>query len=105
MLCLLLVLYLPSLIALSQLRSRRLGDTAMALWALCIVVVPLVGSIAFWVVRPEPTGRVDDLAKAIDQFRWSLNDVVAAQRDAVQASRERTEEEAVRALTRQEKAS
>jgi hypothetical protein len=77
----------------------------MALWALCIVVVPLVGSIAFWVVRPEPTGRVDDLAKAIDQFRWSLNDVVAAQRDAVQASRERTEEEAVRALTRQEKAS
>jgi len=102
-LCLLFVLYLPSLIALSQLRGRRLEDTAMAVWALCIVLVPLLGSIAFWVVRPEPLGRLDQLAKALYQFRGDLHDVVGAQRDAVQAARERTEEEAAQALIRKDR--
>jgi hypothetical protein len=95
---LLFVLCLPSLIALSQLRGRRLDDTATALWALCIVLVPLLGSIAFWIVRPEATGRLDELTKAFYQFRGSLSDIIGSQRDAVQAARERTEDEAAKAL-------
>jgi hypothetical protein len=100
---LLFILYLPSLIALSQLRGLRLDDTATALWALCIVLVPLLGSIAFWIVRPEATGRLDELAKALYQFRGSLSDLAGPQREAAQAARERIEDEAAQALIQKDR--
>ena len=46
---------IPALVALVQLRGRNLADTARALWAALIVAVPLVGSVAFWIVKPGQT--------------------------------------------------
>jgi hypothetical protein len=41
-----------SLIALFMLRGRALPATAQAIWALLIVAVPVLGSLAFFIVMP-----------------------------------------------------
>jgi hypothetical protein len=41
-----------AVLALVQLRHRRLADTARGIWAGLIVIVPLGGALAFWIVRP-----------------------------------------------------
>jgi hypothetical protein len=43
---------LLSLLALFGLRGRNLDQTTQALWALLIVSVPILGALAFWIVRP-----------------------------------------------------
>ena len=40
-------------LALVGLRKYKLSDTARVLWALLIVAVPVLGAVAFWVVRPQ----------------------------------------------------
>lgn len=41
-----------SIIALLGLRRRRLTGTNQALWALLVVAVPIMGALAFFIVRP-----------------------------------------------------
>lgn len=41
-----------SLLALSALRKRQLEDTPKAIWSLTIALVPILGAVAFWMVRP-----------------------------------------------------
>lgn len=41
-----------SLLALRELRGRPLPEDARAIWAVLIVVVPFLGALAFFVVRP-----------------------------------------------------
>ena len=48
------------ILALHSLRRRRLPPTAQAIWVLLIVVIPLLGALAFWVVQP---GAEDGVAK------------------------------------------
>lgn len=43
---------LLSLATLVALRRRRMMAMPQALWALIILIVPLLGSAAFWLVRP-----------------------------------------------------
>ncbi len=43
---------LLSLIALLRLRQLAMPDTATAIWAVFIVVVPFLGALAFLIVRP-----------------------------------------------------
>ena len=43
---------LLSLIALYGLRRRALSGGSQALWACLIVVVPILGAVAFFIVRP-----------------------------------------------------
>ena len=51
--CGVLLLWLGlSIAALVGLRKRSLGETARVLWALLILVVPVMGAVAFWIVRP-----------------------------------------------------
>lgn len=52
---LLLLLAWPGLAiaALFGLRKSRLPETARALWALLITVLPVLGPLAFWIVRPN----------------------------------------------------
>ena len=38
--------------ALYYLRGRQLDETSRAVWALAIVIVPLMGAVAFALVRP-----------------------------------------------------
>ena len=45
------------LIALIDLAKKKLTGTPLALWALLICVVPLLGSLAYWIVRPTAEGK------------------------------------------------
>lgn len=52
---LLLLLAWPALAiaALFGLRKSRISETARALWALLIAILPVLGPLAFWIVRPN----------------------------------------------------
>ena len=41
-----------SLVALLALRRSRIAGTAQALWAILIVAVPVLGALAFFIVKP-----------------------------------------------------
>jgi len=45
--------------ALVSLRKRKLGETASALWAMLVVAMPILGAVAFWIVRPEKGESVE----------------------------------------------
>jgi hypothetical protein len=40
------------IVALTRLRRCQLDETARVLWAIVIVLVPLMGALAFFIVRP-----------------------------------------------------
>ena len=42
------------IISLIDLAKRKLTGIPLAIWAVFIVVVPLMGSIAYWIIRPTP---------------------------------------------------
>ncbi len=42
-----------SLVALFALRGRPLSTTAQALWAFMIIAIPVLGSLAFFIVMPS----------------------------------------------------
>ena len=42
-----------SIISLIDLARRKLAGTPLALWALLICMVPFLGPIAYWIVRPS----------------------------------------------------
>ncbi|HEU5010899.1 MAG TPA: PLDc N-terminal domain-containing protein [Roseiflexaceae bacterium] len=41
-----------ALIALRQLRQRQMPETARVLWVALIILAPLLGPLAFWLIRP-----------------------------------------------------
>jgi hypothetical protein len=47
-----LLLGLP-IISLIDLARRKLTGIPLAIWAVFIVVVPVMGSIAYWIIRPS----------------------------------------------------
>lgn len=49
----LLIWPILSIRALFALRKRRLGETPRVLWVMVIVLVPVLGALAFWIVGPE----------------------------------------------------
>jgi len=52
--CLLLLAWVGLIIvALLGLRKKPLGEVARVLWTLLIVVVPIMGAVAFWIVNPQ----------------------------------------------------
>jgi hypothetical protein len=44
--------FILAIAALFMLRHRELPDTALAIWAAVIVIIPIGGALAFWIVRP-----------------------------------------------------
>ena len=52
----LLLIGLPVL-ALIDLSRKKLSGTPLALWVLVICAIPLLGSIAYWIVKPIPESR------------------------------------------------
>jgi hypothetical protein len=46
-----------ALLALVQLRRANLPESARAVWALIILVIPVAGAIAYWIVRPGGESR------------------------------------------------
>ena len=49
----LLLIGLP-VISLIDLARKRLSGTPLAVWVLVICAVPVLGSVAYWIVRPAP---------------------------------------------------
>ena len=49
----LIMLGLP-VISLIDLAKRKLTGTPLAIWVLVICVVPVLGSLAYWIVKPTP---------------------------------------------------
>jgi hypothetical protein len=47
-----LLIGLP-IISLIDLARRKLSGVTLAIWAVFICVVPLMGSVAYWIVRPS----------------------------------------------------
>jgi hypothetical protein len=44
-------------ISLIDLGRKKLTGTPLAIWALIICAVPVLGSVAYWLVRPTPEGN------------------------------------------------
>jgi hypothetical protein len=53
----LVIIGLP-IISLIDLARKKLTGTPLAIWALIICVVPLLGSVAYWIIRPTAESRV-----------------------------------------------
>ena len=57
-LILILVIVGLPIISLLDLAKKRLRGTPLAIWALIICVVPILGSFAYWIIRPTAESRV-----------------------------------------------
>ena len=44
-------------ISLIDLARKKLTGTPLAIWALLICAVPILGSVAYWLVRPTAEGN------------------------------------------------
>ncbi|MDO9303218.1 MAG: hypothetical protein Q7T89_17650 [Anaerolineales bacterium] len=40
------------IISLIDLKKKKLGGTTLAIWALIICAIPLIGSLAYWIIKP-----------------------------------------------------
>ena len=45
-------------ISLIDLARKKLTGTPLAIWVLIICIVPVLGSVAYWVIRPTAESRV-----------------------------------------------
>lgn len=52
-----LFLALP-IISLIDLAKRKMTGVPLAIWAVFICIVPLIGSVAYWIIRPSPEIKV-----------------------------------------------
>ena len=50
-----LIIGLP-IISLLDLARKKMSGTPLAIWVLIICAVPLLGSVAYWIVRPTAEG-------------------------------------------------
>lgn len=52
-----LMIGLP-IISLIDLARKKLNGTPLAIWVLVICVVPVLGSLAYWIIKPTAETRV-----------------------------------------------
>jgi hypothetical protein len=45
------------ILSLIDLARKKLTGTPLAIWVLVVCVVPLLGSLAYWIVRPTAESR------------------------------------------------
>ena len=41
------------IISLIDLKKKKLSGTTLAVWALIICAIPLIGSLAYWIIKPS----------------------------------------------------
>jgi hypothetical protein len=71
------------------------------MWEVIVLVSVVVSAVCLVIIAGSlrlAVRRLDELTQTFHQFRGSLNDIINSQRDAIQASLERTEVEAARSL-------
>ena len=42
------------ILSLLDLAKKKLNSTSLAIWVLVICVVPVLGSLAYWIIKPTP---------------------------------------------------
>jgi hypothetical protein len=42
-----------SIISLIDLKKKTLSGTTLAIWVLIICAIPLIGSLAYWIIKPS----------------------------------------------------
>ena len=52
-----IVLFVFPLISLIDLARKKLTGTPLAIWALLICAVPVIGSVAYWIIKPGAEGN------------------------------------------------
>ena len=52
-----IMMVLP-VISLIDLARKKLNGTPLALWVLIICAIPLLGSLAYWMIKPTPETRI-----------------------------------------------
>lgn len=52
-----LLIGLP-IIALVDLARKKMSGSPLALWVLVICMVPLLGALAYWIIKPASEGKV-----------------------------------------------
>ena len=45
------------IISLIDLAKKKMTGTPLAIWALLICVVPLIGSLAYWIIKPTAESK------------------------------------------------
>jgi hypothetical protein len=48
-----LLIGLP-IVSLLDLRKKKLSGTTLAIWVLVICAVPVIGLLAYWIIKPSP---------------------------------------------------
>ena len=46
------------IISLIDLARKKMSPTPLAIWALMICIVPILGSLAYWIVKPNVENKV-----------------------------------------------
>ena len=41
------------IISLIDLKKKKLSGTTLAIWVLIICAIPLIGSLAYWIIKPS----------------------------------------------------
>lgn len=45
------------ILTLIDLARKKLDGTSLAIWVLIICIVPLLGSLAYWIIKPTAEGQ------------------------------------------------
>ena len=43
------------IISLVDLKKKKISGTTLAIWVLIICAIPLIGSVAYWIIKPSST--------------------------------------------------
>ncbi|MBI3152725.1 MAG: PLDc N-terminal domain-containing protein [Chloroflexi bacterium] len=46
-----------AIISLVDLRKKQLSGTTLGIWVLIICAVPIIGSLAYWIIKPSAETR------------------------------------------------
>jgi len=46
------------IISLIDLARKKMSPTPLAIWALMICIVPILGSLAYWIIKPNAENKV-----------------------------------------------
>jgi hypothetical protein len=49
----LLVIFGLPVVSLFDLRKKKLGGIELGIWVLVVCIVPVIGSLAYWIIKPS----------------------------------------------------
>jgi hypothetical protein len=68
-LLLILLALIVAIFTLVDVFSRHLGAGKAAAWTLLVLILPLLGSALYWIIRPTPTSEVEAARLARSELR------------------------------------